>query len=453
MTATSSPDPLCRSFYENHKVYTWSNVGAAGRWVRVHLQGTQRLLAVAEVRAYATALPAGGCRTGGGGGGGGGVAEGAGDGGVNCLHGRCTPDGRCECEPDWLGSDCSTHVLTAHMYLPDQIEHKWWNQPLEEEYKRRLAAFEADFCEGRGKLAGPQMLPGPAGMGAGFGSSVFWLFGEFTKAYNAGKGFAFMGHLNYARNSACKRRGLYGQMHCFYEDPAARCAAKLKAQRNKYKPLRPRGSMEKAQCLLGKACSGLDSRAFLKTPSEFSGMGLLFWRALQTETLLRPTAEMKEQLGVEALKRRIGFQHPIIGVHVRSGDGCKHGMRARLFGCLSFQDYLPDIETMATRYGTNRVFVATDSDRMLKQAKRFAHKYEIVHIDFDRAQLDGKALGKKHGAAQKIENRMYGDKGGLEKYDLMKAVMLDMELLSDCDYLVRSLRVAGPGSGGRERSD
>ena len=90
---------------------------------------------------------------------------------------------------------------------------------------------------------------------------------------------------------------------------------------------------------------------------------------------------------------------------------------------------------------------------MLEQAKRFTDRYEIVHIDFDRTQLDGEALGQHEGRARKIENRLYGGDGSLDPHGLMTSAMLDMELLSDCDYLVRSLRVAGPGSGGRERSD
>ena len=326
------------------------------------------------------------------------------------------------------------------MYLPDKIEHRWWNHGLEAKYQQQVAAFQADLCAGGGKLpalSGPKLLPGPAGMGAGLGSSMFWLFGEHTKAYNAGKGFSFMGHLNYARNSVCRQRGLYGQMQCFYDDPAEACAAELRARREAYEPPQPRNKMEGPQCMLkGGACGDVDRRAFLQTPTEFSGMGLLFWRALQTSTLLTPTAETWRELAVEAVKQRIGFQHPIIGVHVRSGDGCKHGMRARLFGCMAFEDYLPDINTMATRYGPRRVFVATDSADMLEQAKRFADRYEIVHIDFDRTSLDGEALGKHEGRARKIENRLYGGDGSLDPHGLMTSAMLDMELLSDCDYLV-----------------
>ena len=62
-----------RVFDGPHKVYTWGDVGVAGRWVRVRAEGRQRLLAVAEVRAYAEGQPGGRCRAGGDG---------------NCFHGK-----------------------------------------------------------------------------------------------------------------------------------------------------------------------------------------------------------------------------------------------------------------------------------------------------------------------------------------------------------------------------
>ena len=65
-----------RVFDGPHKVYTWGDVGVAGRWVRVRAEGGQRLLAVAEVRAYAEGQPQGGCR----------VGRDGGD--RNCFHGK-----------------------------------------------------------------------------------------------------------------------------------------------------------------------------------------------------------------------------------------------------------------------------------------------------------------------------------------------------------------------------
>ena len=32
-----------------------------------------------------------------------------------------------------------------------------------------------------------------------------------------------------------------------------------------------------------------------------------------------------EAMNLPALKKQIGFEHPIIGVHMRSGDGCRYG--------------------------------------------------------------------------------------------------------------------------------
>ncbi len=47
----------------------------------------------------------------------------------------------------------------------------------------------------------------------------------------------------------------------------------------------------------------------------------------------------------------IGYQHPIIGLHMRGGDGCRYGVRARQFLCRSLADYVPQLRTMAIKYG------------------------------------------------------------------------------------------------------
>ena len=53
---------------------------------------------------------------------------------------------------------------------------------------------------------------------------------------------------------------------------------------------------------------------------------------------------------MEQLKQDLGFKHPIIGVHVRHGDGCLHGRRKQ-HGCKPLANYMDEIRTMRDMYG------------------------------------------------------------------------------------------------------
>jgi hypothetical protein len=57
--------------------------------------------------------------------------------------------------------------------------------------------------------------------------------------------------------------------------------------------------------------------------------------------LVRVNPSTQAKLNLESLKAQIGYQHPIIGVHVRHGDACHTTTRKGT--CKGLASYLPRI--------------------------------------------------------------------------------------------------------------
>jgi len=89
-------------------------------------------------------------------------------------------------------------------------------------------------------------------------------------------------------------------------------------------------------------------------PDEFAHRGAFWWYAHVTHFLLEENLEFR--LKLSAAKAALGFQRPIIGVHVRNGDYCSFEndegglcLMYRHCICDGFEPYLERIRKMQVR--------------------------------------------------------------------------------------------------------
>ena len=80
---------------------------------------------------------------------------------------------------------------------------------------------------------------------------------------------------------------------------------------------------------------------------ESAGMGLLHFRSAVVSHLVKVNNATRDLLNLDKLKAEMGFQHPIIGVHIRHGDACH--TTDRKGRCKGLAYYVPEIRTLAQR--------------------------------------------------------------------------------------------------------
>ena len=325
--------------------------------------------------------------------------------GKSCIHGKCVNDrdgGRCVCDPDYSGPDCSTHLLIAHKYFPTTRSHGWWDNDKSDLFERERDSAEKS-CS---RFAYYDTLPGPAGLGAGLGSTLMMIAGDVHRGLHESRGYAFTGRINYAFSDYCDGRSKNGLLECYYKPTYDnKCKKQIQKKRDDFKmPQVADKNLKSAQCLLGERCGVMDAAAYKDVPKPFASKGLFWLRAHILGRMLQFSNRFGSDLNMQELKQSIGYEHPIIGLHIRHGDGCRYGIRSRLFDCPSVDDYLPDLRAMSEMYKTTRVYVATDSPAIVTSAKKkLGREFQLVFQQFDRSQLDTK---------DRIEARMYSQKQG-----------------------------------------
>jgi len=117
----------------------------------------------------------------------------------------------------------------------------------------------------------------------------------------------------------------------------------------------------------------------------------------------------------------------MIGMHVRQGECCKHGPRKQ-HGCKSLLNYVTEARVLRDMYDqhVNRIFLATDSDEIIKETVYFEPEFAFVYLkDMQRVVYD---------SASKIENRIQNHV--VDSHKIMLETLSDMFLLSECDCFV-----------------
>mmetsp|Transcript_20462 Transcript_20462/g.36497 ORF Transcript_20462/g.36497 Transcript_20462/m.36497 type:complete len:481 (-) Transcript_20462:26-1468(-) len=319
-------------------VYSWNGVGRQAQVLRVSVPpGPSTALHIAEVKVYG-APGSGPCRK------------------KDCGSGTCGKDGLCECRSKMVGQHCEYNIMGAEHFLPHQPDHGWWSQNDVSAYQSSMASLQSR-CNERAQMKKQKILPGPGGMGAGLGSTMYFRTGTMTEAFLAKKAYLYYGRFNYALNKHCQTHGEFGTFECYFEPliPCPKITEQLRFSESfpSANKKGPRGE----DCLVpdshGKTSAGCGAttHGYRAVPHSFSRRGLFWWRMMQVALLMRPNESTAEMLDLSSLKTRIGYQHPIIGVHMRSGDGCRYGLRARMFTCRTLKDYLPEIRALSQKYG------------------------------------------------------------------------------------------------------
>ena len=358
--------------------------------IRIQLPGADRVLSLAEVL----------------------VEGGASDCAAYCVHGHCI-DRTCVCKPDWFGVDCSLNTRAAWRYLPFEAKpaRNWWNEAMAQRFEKALSATQQPR-ECNEKTARLQQVR----YQAGFGSNMFELSGLMTQAFEAKVAFV-PGRMNFMQfsNKFCAPEQRLDK--CFFE-PWTKCTEYNGGE--KEEPMR-----------------GHDHEGFMHAAPPYEMMGVFWYRAMFIRYMTRISAKSAAAIKLEAIKRQIGYKHPIIGVHIRHTDACHTTKRAGR--CKRFQAYVDEVQKMRKLYGIDRAFVATDDPEVIKEIKAYAAQRQPDKIQFvyvtgtDREQL-------AKGSTEDIEVRLRAKGSTVDAGKMVLDALADMMLLADADVYIGHLQ-------------
>uniref|UniRef100_A0A023FVF4 Alpha-(1,6)-fucosyltransferase n=1 Tax=Amblyomma parvum TaxID=251391 RepID=A0A023FVF4_AMBPA len=149
--------------------------------------------------------------------------------------------------------------------------------------------------------------------------------------------------------------------------------------------------------------------------TRLHGQPALWWVSQVLGFLLRPQPSLQRYLDQAA--HDMGFRGPVVGVHVRRTD--KVGTEADFHSLEEYMEYVDDFfERLALKGGpppTRRVYLATDDPKLLSEAKT---KYPNYHFFGDSRIANTASLGQRYSS------------------ESLRGVLLDIHMLSRCDYLV-----------------
>lgn len=144
------------------------------------------------------------------------------------------------------------------------------------------------------------------------------------------------------------------------------------------------------------------------------GDPFVWWMGQIMTFIMRPQKELLSEL--EQAKKRLGFQNPIVGVHVRRTD--KVGTEAAFH---AIEEYMVHVEnyyqTLMRREAVpkKRVYLATDDDSLLSEAKQMYPDYEFIS---DNDISKSASVGSRYSE------------------HALRGVITDIHFLSRCDFLV-----------------
>lgn len=147
---------------------------------------------------------------------------------------------------------------------------------------------------------------------------------------------------------------------------------------------------------------------------RFHGDPSVWWIGQLVTYLTRPNDNLKADL--EASKQKLGFQNPIVGVHIRRTD--KVGMEAAFHSLDEYMKYVEEwFDVYEKRHAgvQRRVYLASDDPNVLIEARNNYPQYKFVSDN---------EVSKSAGLSSR-----YSDAS-------LRGIILDTHMLSLCDYLV-----------------
>uniref|UniRef100_A0A7S0EQH3 Alpha-(1,6)-fucosyltransferase N- and catalytic domain-containing protein n=1 Tax=Hanusia phi TaxID=3032 RepID=A0A7S0EQH3_9CRYP len=376
-----------------------SDVLARGRFVKVAMQGEGQL-GLREVQLYGS-----NCW----------------DCSKHCINGYCAHNAngemRCVCDPDWIGYDCSTHIFTDIEFYPppsslDEMKDAWQDP---EDWEAALADIQRQMHPEDCTPESSQLFYFP---NAGFASTMQFLAGliNLALARNKCTVISSLRPWVYALDHpTCKRRGDFS---CYLR-PLFSCPLYNSTDPNeetrRVDPYIP--AVYVPETLV---------EHFYYVPPRYKKHGILWWRAVQMEYILRLNEETRREVDLDNVKRSINYTHPIIGLHVRRGDSCHTTLRRNK--CVPLSRHLEHVRAMASRYNISKVFVATDDTQVVKELSRAEPQLSFISIQsYDRTSLQS-------GDAVWLENRLGA--GELSGHELTLFTLRDLMLLAQADAIV-----------------
>ena len=322
------------------------------------------------------------------------------------AHGRCDGGSACECEADWIGELCEHHILFHTHYLPPasplptasvqcQRQRQWDSQMV-------ALAREVDRLQNPPDCAadGVQFLTDNKRHPLALGHGLRWealMLGESVRnrsAYLPGPTWALFDY------HECRNLGLW----CHFQHPSSCKAANVKPEADKPSQVEV-----------------VHVKRLWELAETFKDMGLFQWSSTLMGLVARPRGGMQAKL--QRLKSTVGFQHPIIGLHVRYGDGCLPNQMHRP-ACEPIEAYMDELRRMGKQYNVSRVYVASDSADVIDKLQEMGDM-QVLHMPLDRSMFDSQ-WWIDHRAAY----------GLVDRKQVAESAVLDMLMLAECDYFI-----------------
>mmetsp|Transcript_32499 Transcript_32499/g.73014 ORF Transcript_32499/g.73014 Transcript_32499/m.73014 type:complete len:662 (-) Transcript_32499:1362-3347(-) len=301
------------------------------------------------------------------------------DGCKTCERGMCV-DGSCSCFPDYFGESCNFSILSDTRYLPVKDPSKVWDfsscQKFIQSEKLSQAMEEKLY-----KLQFPQP-PLPSSHSShhvlhlslddtsGFGVTLHLISQIFSSAIRNNQTVVMRGKFSYFRHRACRSHGRREDLTCFFESTQDAGFDRLNISQ-----ITPTYT----------ANYQLHNDWHLPQQLNTSGGGLFFFISQLSRFLMTPNRNLEAL--VRRVKRRIGYEHPIMGVHVRHGDSCPkwEDKHSHLPGakCEKLERYVEEMYAMKRLYGVDRVFVCTDDPVVIEELS-LVTDFQFVFVPFDR---------------------------------------------------------------------
>mmetsp|Transcript_7633 Transcript_7633/g.25898 ORF Transcript_7633/g.25898 Transcript_7633/m.25898 type:complete len:542 (-) Transcript_7633:985-2610(-) len=346
------------------------------------------------------------------------------DGCQTCVRGKCL-DGFCSCFPDYFGESCEYSFLSDTRYLPAKDPSKVWDfsscnkfiqaERLSQAMGEKLNSMQFQQTPTPVSETSRRILRLSLDDTSGFGVTLHLISQIFSYAIRNNESVIMTGKFSYFRHRACRTPGQREDLTCLFEPTQDRSFDHLNIS------LIPPTFTANYQ---------LHNDWHLPLHVNASGGGIFFFISQLSRFLMTPNRNLEALL--RRVKRRIRYQHPIIGLHVRHGDSCPkwEDKHSHLPGakCEKLERYVEEIREMKRRYGVTRVFVCTDDPAVIEQLALLTD-FHFVFVPFDRKLFSASDWA--------IELKLL--MATLDRRLAAESTVLDILLLAEADYFVGTL--------------
>lgn len=127
-------------------------------------------------------------------------------------------------------------------------------------------------------------------------------------------------------------------------------------------------------------------------PAQYRSLGLFWWTAQLYARLMEPNpafkAMLQSALELTGLKSALESHEIVVGIHVRHGDSCLEVERSRTARvCEPLSVYIDAIKQYLAAIGCRTLFIATDSEVVLRDAKQLDGFRILYHPNVTRFGL------------------------------------------------------------------